>query len=625
MNGRLTLALAGVLMLSACAGEKPLPAPTVENYSYAKPSDVAVTHLDLDLTVDFDHKTMYGTAAFDIDNKTNARVVYFDTWALDIQSVSLDDVGKPTWVLGDSLALIGRPLSVAISPRTKRVTIRYRTTADARGVQWLSPAQTAGKQRPYVYTQSESIHARSWVPCQDTPAVRFTYSAHLHVPIGLLALMSASNPRAKSANGEYSFEMTQPIPSYLLALAVGDIDYRAISERSGVYAEPGVVDKAAWEFADLEKMIQAAEKLYGPYRWQQYDVLVLPPSFPYGGMENPRLTFVTPVLIAGDRSLISVVCHELAHSWSGNLVTNATWEDTWLNEGVTTYAERRLDEALYGRDYMDMQAMLGYRDLELDFKELGRDNPDTALHIDLKGRDPDEVSISVPYEKGYLFLRMLEESFGRPTFDAFLRKYIDDHVFHSITTAEFATYLKKELFKGDDQKYAALKVDEWLYKPGLPDNAPKLTSTRFDQVDTQIAAFVKGTPAAKLETTGWTTNEWQRFLDNLPQPLPTERLADLEDTFHFDTANAVVQRSWFPNVIAADWQPSYPAIENFLIQIGRRYLVRPIYMKLAETPDGMAFARRVYAKARPGYHSLTQDGVDPILKWNESQPDTTAP
>ncbi len=624
MNGRTTLAIAGMLVL-ACANQRPLPAPTVENYSYSKPDDVAVTHLDLDLTVDFDHKTMTGTASFDIDNKTASRVIYFDTWALRIDGVETDDNKNPRWTLGDSLELIGRPLSIAITRNTKRVIIRYRTTADARGVQWLSPEQTAGKEHPYLYTQSESIHARSWVPCQDTPSVRFTYSAHVRAPLGLLALMSASNPRAKTANGEYSFEMKQPIPSYLLALAVGDIDYRAISERSGVYTEPAGVDAAAWEFADLEKMISTAESLYGPYRWDQYDVLVLPPSFPYGGMENPRLTFATPTLIAGDRSLVSVVCHELAHSWSGNLVTNATWNDFWLNEGFTTYIERRLDEALYGKEYTDMQAMLGMRDLNLDFDEVGRDGPDAALYIKLDGRDPDETSTTIPYEKGYLFLRMLEESFGRDTFDAFLRKYFSEHAFQSMTTAKFVEYLKQELFKNDEKKYADLKVDEWIYKGGLPSNAPTITSKRFDQVDTQIAAFVKGTPAAKLKTTGWTTNEWQRFLDNLPEPQPVARLVDLEKTFHFNSANAVVERSWYPNVIAADWQASYPAIEHFLITIGRRYLVRPVYLKLAETPDGLAFARRVYAKARPGYQSLTQNGIDLVLKWNEAQADTTAP
>ncbi len=396
-----------------------------------------------------------------------------------------------------------------------------------------------------------------------------------------------------------------------------------IGPRSGVYAEPGVVDAAVSEFADLEKMIDTAESLLGPYRWEQYDVLVLPPSFPYGGMENPRLTFATPVLLAGDRSLVSVITHELSHSWSGNLVTNATWNDFWLNEGFTTYFERRLDEALYGKEYTDMQVMLGKRDLDGELAERGAGNKDTALYVELAGRDPDEVMGSTPYEKGYFFLRMLEESFGRETFDAFLRRYFDTHAFQTMTTERFVAFMKQDLFANDEARYVSLKVDEWIYQPGLPSNAPVPHSTRFDQVDTQITAFVKGTPAKQLATGGWTTNEWQRFLDNLPQPLPAGRLRDLDATFHLSQANAVVQRSWFPNVIAARYQPAYPALENFLMTIGRRYLVRPVYQKLAETPDGMEFARRVYAEARPGYHSLTTNGIDPVLKWSETTGTTT--
>jgi len=608
----------------ACARHAPIAPPTVADYSYANPSQVVMTHMDLDIDVDFDRRVIAGTATFDLDHKTSANVVHFDTWALRILEVTADGK-KARWTLGDSLPLIGRPLSVAVTPETHRVAVRYETIADASGsgAQWLTPAQTAGKAYPYVYTQSQSIHARSWVPCQDTPSIRFTYSARVRVPSELMAVMSARNDRVKSEDGVYQFEMKQSLPSYLLALAVGDIEYRPIGPRSGVYAEPGVVEAAVSEFADLERMIDTAESLMGPYRWEQYDVLVLPPSFPYGGMENPRLTFATPVLLAGDRSLVSVITHELSHSWSGNLVTNATWNDFWLNEGFTTYFERRLDEVLYGKEYTDMQVMLGKRDLDFEFAEKGAGNKDTALYVELAGRDPDEVMGSTPYEKGYFFLLMLEESFGREPFDAFLRRYFDTHAFRTMTTERFVALMKQDLFANDEARYVSLQVDEWIYQPGLPSNAPVPHSTRFDQIDTQLAAFVKGTPARQLATRGWTANEWQRFLDNLPQPLPAARLQDLDATFHLSRANAVVQRSWFPNVIAARYQPAYPALENFLMTIGRRYLVRPVYQKLAQTPDGMEFARRVYAEARPGYHSLTANGIDPLLGWSEATGTTT--
>ncbi len=615
---RILATLLVVLVASGCAkkNEPVAPATVVEDYSYARFDDVAVKHMDLDLTVDFGRQMISGTATFDLDNKTGAKVVHLDTWALRILDVTADE-NETEWVLGDSLALIGRPLSVGIKPDTKRIKVQYETTADARGVQWLTPQQTLGKQQPYVYTQSQSYHARSWVPCQDAPANRFTYTARVKVPAELLAVMSAKNPQARSAEGVYQFEMKQPIPSYLLALAVGDIEYRAIGPRTGVYSEPGLVEAAATEFSDMEQMMTAAENMLGPYRWEHFDVLVLPPSFPFGGMENPRLTFATPILVAGDKSLVSVVVHELAHSWSGNLVTNATWNDFWLNEGFTTYFERRLDEVLYGREYMEMQVLLGIRDLDLDFEEYGKDSKDTALYLDLGDRDFEEVSTTAAYEKGYLFLRMLEEAFTREHFDPFLRRYFDQHAFQTITTAKFIEFLKQDLFHGDEKRYAELLVDQWIYQPGLPANSPQPQSARFNQVDAQIAAFAKGTRTKNLQTEGWTTNEWQRFLDNLPQPLSAARLADLDNTFHFENMNAVVQRSWFPNVIAANYQPAYPALEEFLTSIGRRYLLRPVYMKLAETPEGMEFARGVYAKARPGYHAITQQGIDIVLKWDE--------
>jgi aminopeptidase N len=579
--------------------------------------------MDLDLDVDFETHAIRGTAAFHLDNKTGAKVVHLDTWALIIRDVVLeDDQGRETparFVVGDSLAIVGRPLSIGIEPTTRRVTVRYQTTKDSDGLQWLSPAQTAGKKHPYVYTQSQSVHARSWVPCQDTPALRFTYTANVRVPAGLLALMSAENPREKSADGVYRFEMKSPIPSYLLALAAGNIEYRATGPRSGVYSEPEMVDRAKSEFGDLEKMMKTAENMLGPYRWGQYDLLVLPPSFPFGGMENPLLTFLTPVLVAGDRSLVSVVAHELAHSWSGNLVTNATWNDFWLNEGVTTYVERRIDEALYGKEYAEMQTMIGIRDMKLEAEEIGEDSKDTALYVDYAGRNPDEVPSTFAYEKGALFFRMMEDSLGRANWDAFLKRYFDEHAFKTMTTEKFVRYLKQNMFAEDSTRYASLRIDEWIFQPGIPSNAPVIESKRFEQVDGQLAAFRAGATAAQLNTRGWTTNEWQRFLDNLPSPLRHERVQDLEDTFKLSQANAVVQRSWYPAVIAAKYEPLYPAVEQFLMTIGRRYLVRPVYLELAKTPEGLELARTVFEKARKGYHSITETGIELVL-YPEEKP-----
>ena len=306
--------------------------------------------------------------------------------------------------------------------------------------------------------------------------MRVTYSAVVRTPKELVAVMSAPNDPNAPRNGEYHFRQRNAIPSYLIALAVGDLQFRAIGSRTGVYAEPSVADRAAAEFADTEKMLQAAQDLYGAYRWGRYDLLVLPPSFPFGGMENPSLTFATPTILAGDKSLVSLVAHELAHSWSGNLVTNATWSDFWLNEGFTVYVERRILEKIYGRPREEMEAVLGRQELEAELAKLPPG--DQILHIDLKGRDPDDGVTSVPYEKGALLLRSLEEKFGRERFDAFLREYFDHFAFQSITTGIFVDYLQKHLLNGNTD----IPLDEWLNKPGLPATAPRPVSDAFEKV-----------------------------------------------------------------------------------------------------------------------------------------------
>ncbi|MEO7793192.1 MAG: M1 family metallopeptidase, partial [Thermoanaerobaculia bacterium] len=446
----------------------------------------------------------------------------------------------------------------------------------------------------------------------------------IHAPKELLALMSATNPTVRRADGVYRFEMTHPIPSYLLALAVGDLEFRALGERSGVYAEPAMVQKAAWELADTEKMIVAAETLYGPYRWERYDLLVLPPSFPYGGMENPRLTFATPTILAGDRSLVSLVAHELAHSWSGTLVTNATWNDFWLNEGFTNYFESRIMEAVYGRDYAEMQAQLSKRDLEEFVQEVGATNRETWLVGDLAGRDPDDAPGAIVYDKGYFFLRHLEETVGRERWDRFLGDYFSAHAFQSMTTAGFVQELKQKLLAADPA--AAARAQEWIYGPGLPAGIADPKSPAFEKVDLELARLAKGTAPKDLVTADWVTQQWQHFLrnlprtpdsapDNAPDKAPdSARLAALDVDFHFtDSGNAEILSDWFRLSIAAEYRAAYPAIERFLLSVGRRKFIGPLYAALARTPDGLVLARAIYAKARPGYHPVAQESLDELL------------
>jgi leukotriene-A4 hydrolase len=588
-------------------------------HSFANTADVLVKHLNLDVAVDFDRKQIAGRATLDIENKSGARELRLDTRDLNVTRVTLEPGGaEARFTLGDEAQYLGRPLVIEVLAETRSVAVEYSTSPAAAALQWLDPAQTAGKQKPFLFTQSQAILARSWVPCQDSPGVRMTYRARVKTRPDLLAVMSAKNSTQKNPDGVYEFDMPQPVPSYLLALAVGDIDFRPVGGRTGVYAEPSVVERAAYEMADLEKMMTATESLYGPYRWERYDVIVLPPSFPFGGMENPRLTFATPTILAGDRSLVSLIAHELAHSWSGNLVTNATWNDFWLNEGFTVYLERRIMEAIAGRDYSEMLAQLGYQDLLASIEDMGRDSPLTRLHMDLTGQDPDSGVNDIAYEKGYSFLRLIEENVGREKFDPFLRKYFDAFAFQTMTTDRFLAYMRENLIAGDRALEERLKIDQWTGGAGLPDNAPRPQSKQFEQVEAQVKAWAGGTPARSLQTTGWTTHHWLHFLQKLPDQMSPQQMADLDSTFRFTSSgNSEILSAWFLRAIANKYTPAYTALENFLVSVGRRKFLRPLYAELAKTPEGTGMARAIYAKARPGYHSVSYNSIDELLKWDE--------
>ncbi|HEX4966022.1 MAG TPA: M1 family metallopeptidase [Thermoanaerobaculia bacterium] len=612
--------------VTAPAPAPPAPAPAApvkvvaesvqDPHSYSHPQEAAVEHLQLDLSVDFAARRLTGRASLKVKNKLGVDHLILDTRDLDVRRVTLDD-GKTEakWTLGTADKILGQALDVQIAPGTTWVNVDYSTRPEAAALQWLTPAQ-AGSPSPLLFTQSESILARTWVPCQDSPGVRMTYEATIHAPQGLMAVMSAENPTTKSADGVYRFRMPQAIPSYLLALAVGDLEFRSLGTNSGVYALPSVVEKAAWELADTPKMIAAAEALYGPYKWGRYDILILPASYPYGGMENPRLTFATPTILAGDRSLVSLVAHELAHSWSGNLVTNATWDDFWLNEGFTTYFEGRIMEALYGRPYFDMLAVLGRQDLADAFQELGATSPDTQLHLNLAGRDPDEGTGDVAYEKGALFLRLLEQTVGRAKFDNFLRTYFGTFAFQSMDSARFVQYLKQNLLGGDEALTQQLQIDAWVYSTGLPSNAPEPHSEAFVPVDKAAKSFADGAPASQISTTGWTTHHWIHFLETLPATLDKAKMADLDAAFHLsDSGNAEILSVWLIKVVQNKYDPAYPALERFLIAVGRRKYLKPLYTELAKTPEGAELGLRIYEKARPGYHSVSQVTVDQILGW----------
>lgn len=584
-------------------------------HSYARPNEVVVRHLSLDVAVDFAQHRLVGSATLDLEHRDPAATtLVLDTWRLDVRRVSDADGTDLPFTLGEEDPALGQALRIEVGT-TDRVVVHYATSPEARALQWLEPAQTASG-KAFLFTQSQPILARSWIPCQDSPAIRVTYDATVQVPPELLAVMSAENPTTRAADGRYRFAMPQRVPSYLVALAVGDLEFRELGPRSGVYAEPSVVDGAAWEFADTEQMIAAAERLYGPYAWGRYDVLVLPPSFPYGGMENPRLTFATPTILAGDRSLVTLIAHELAHSWSGNLVTNSTWNDIWLNEGFTVYFETRIDEELYGAAYASMLLRLGRQDLE---RAVADEAPrDTWLELDLAGRDPDEGPTKIPYEKGSLFLRLVEARVGRERFDAFLRDYFDRFAFESMDTATFLAHLTTELLEPAGVTAEELQVEAWVHGPGVPDNAPAFTSDAFDRVDAQVAALLGGTAPGDLATEGWVSQQWVHFVRALPVDVDHAVLAAVDAAFAFTTSgNVEIATAWLELVARSGYAFAEPAVDrglgDFLTRHGRALYVRRVYDALVSTEAGRARAAEIYAVARPTYHPVTQGVVDRIV------------
>lgn len=598
------------------AQDQPAPiltsAEAFDAKSYARPQIARVTHVDLDLEADFATKTMRGVASMEVLAAPGAQEIVLDSLDLAITAIRDGSGRELEWSLGARDPELGAPLVVKLNG-ARRILIHYSSASGARALQWLEPALTAGKRKPYLFSQGQDINNRSWIPTQDSPGIRQTWSARIVVPDGMTAVMSGERltPEGEPAGPgkrAFRFRMAHSIPPYLIALAVGDLTFKSLGPRTGVYTEPAMLDRAAYELADTEKMVETAERLYGPYRWGRYDVLVLPPSFPYGGMENPTLTFLTPTFITGDRANVGLVAHELAHSWSGNLVTNATWPDGWLNEGFTTYFENRIMEALYGAPRAQTEADLDWGSMQADIERAGGPGSEaTKLYGETGGQ--------LAYFKGATFLRTIEVTVGRQRWDAYLRSYFDRHAFQPQTTAGFLRDLRANLIKGDAALETKLELDRWAYAPGLPANAVHVKSEALARVDEQVAAFTAGKAASQLQAAAWTTQEWQRFLNQLPRKLSTAQLDDLDKTFGLSAStNAYVRSAWLELAIANRYDQALPSLDEFLSGIGRGLLIRPLYAGLMKQGDwGQPVARRIFAKASAGYHPTVAQSVEKLI------------
>ena len=625
----LMFSCAAVLVAGCSKAPEPTPVATtpkpaveknvdVDEHSYAEPRKVAIDDLALDIAVDFETKTIGGTATYALDWKDKAATqLVLDTRDLTIEKVEGEANGNWSplpFALAAKDPVLGSKLTIETPERNAKVRVTYKSSPEASGLQWLTPEMTEGKQLPFMFSQSQQVHARSWVPLQDTPQVRYTYSANVTSRPDVMVLMSADNDPAAVRDGSYSFKMPQKIPSYLMSIAAGDLVFKPISGRSGVWAEPTMVDKATKEFEDTEKMIATTEQLYGPYRWDRYDMLVLPPSFPYGGMENPRLSFITPTVIVGDKSLVSLVAHELAHSWSGNLVTFSSAKHGWLNEGFTSYVENRIVEALYGKEASNMELAISRNALKKSIGEM----PEATQALAVKpgtALDADDALSAVSYDKGAWFLQFLEERFGRQDFDAFLRGYFDHFAFQSITTEQFLDYAKKNLFDRFPNRVTDAEIQEWVYGPGIPASAPLVQSRGFSNTDTaRIAWLGSGQLPNPQLTDEWVTQQWVHFIEGMGDTLTVEQLAQLDQAYQFTgTANGEIAMRWYPLTVRSGYLEARPEMAKFIERVGRRKLIMPIYTALSKTPDGLAFARESFARAKPGYHPLTTGSVEEVL------------
>ena len=577
--------------------------------TYADLSQGKIRHIDFHIKVDFFTRTLEITAAYQMQEPVHGSL-YLDTYKLELLDARLYHRSL-AWDFDARDDTLGERLHLKGFEGETEFTLKLRTSPEARALQWMSESQTAGGKHPFLYSQCQAINARSIFPCQDTPSIRFTYSAEVEVPAGLTAVMAAEWVEGSQATGRFTFRMPQPIPSYLFAVAAANLDFRTLGPRTGIYAEPEVIEAAAWEFAEIEKTMVEAEKLLGPYLWGRYDLLVLPPSFPFGGMENPRLTFLTPTAILGTRGQANLVTHELAHAWTGNLVTNATWRDFWLNEGWTTYAETRITEILEGKDVTDLNAVYDEkRTLEI-ISRMGMNSPRTCLKYQGEEKDADSFTSVLAYTKGCFFLKECEYAVGRERFDAFIQKYMKTFQFQSLTTEGFLEFLKAEL----PDVFEKVDVQTWVYKPGMPETWHKPQSHLYDEVEKALADLKEGRLPAREQAKNWHRYQILSFLQGLPKTISVEDCKTLEDVLELEKRNDDHFLSYFyATCILSGYQEILPRVENFVERIGRMLYLMPVARAMVEAEWSRDKVRPLFEQVRDRHHPMTIAAMQDFLK-----------
>lgn len=583
-----------------------------DHHSYTDSAHSQIKHIDFHISIDFEARRLNVLAHYKLD-RASSDLLYLDSSMLDIHAI-FSEHGDIEWVLDKEDPILGQRLQLKNMQGLKAFSIEYNTSPKAQALQWTAPEQTAGKVHPFLYSQCQAIHARSLFPCQDTPAIRFTYQAEIEVPKPLMAVMGAAllDSKETDASTKYRFEMKQAIPSYLFGLAAGHLTFAELGPRTGIYAEPETIEAAAWEYAGNEKMLSETEKLLGPYLWERYDLLIMPPSFPFGGMENPRLTFLSSTAIVGDRSYLSIIYHELAHAWTGNLVTNATWEHFWINEGWTTYAEYRITEMLEGKDNAQMLLASYLSSLRLIIERYGNDHDFTRLQFDMQGIDPDEAWTTIPYYKGALFIKSLEDAVGRKIFDAFFQKYIATFQFKSIHSKQFIAFLEQEL----PEALEKVDVKNWIYDLAEANEGFKAPSAQYEQISQVFEAFLEGQIPADVDFSKWDRLRRIVFIENLLALGSTsiENCQRVDDLFQLQKSRDTgVLSRFFELCIKSNFAEILPRAEKYLDSVGRGLYINPIYRGLAAQSWGKAAVRRIFDRVKASYHPVAAKNIEVIL------------
>lgn len=552
----------------------------IANSSFTNADQVTTTHADISLFLDFNTKIVQGTVTYQfLSLQDGLTHVILDTKYLIIKSVE----SANSWTMGQTHDVIGTPLAIELpqpvsAQQSFSLTIHYETTDKCTGLTWMSPSNTSGKKHPFCFTQCEAIHCRTLLPTQDSPQVKFTidYSIEVEVPYTVAAgaifksIVDQPNNRRR-----FLSSLKIPIPAYLVAFAAGNIVSQEVGPRSRVYCEPEILEASVYEFGETETFLSTAENLLTPYEWEEYNILVLPGSFAYGGMENPTLTFMTPTLIAGDRSLTSTVGHEIAHSWTGNLVTNRNWEHFWLNEGFTVYVERKILERMFGVPVAHMHGLVGRKGLQEAVDFYGHDSNFTRLNLNLGDVDPDDAFSRVPYEKGYTLLMVLEQKVGEERFLSFLRDYIMRFRLKTVVSDDFV-----EMF---GRYFPDVQVDwqTWLRGTGMPHEYPVLDDSLEKQVnETYERVKVPGYEFVGNEVDGWRVDQIVMLLEKCCADVKPH-YRQMGVMLHFNSSNNYeIKYRWVTIIILLNMVENFDQIRYFLTTQGRMKYVRPIYRLL---------------------------------------------